>query len=688
MAVSVPSTAAEFWPEYGNTDLLDEIECEGPGKGESLAAHVLKTYGLSAASGSTNVGGSLYGMDIKQMDAMAVINLSLLEHLAEVGGAVIYEAIVDEGGDIKFIEIGGSMANLSDIYYQVQTSTYIESCLGVLVRGGKPMPTWRDTEWLPIWGNGDNESKIIYDSTRFMSSCLNPAVSTWAVIVFNDPNLVTGTSSYKNGINDLYELEEPYLNIVGYATHKHAPGYTKDTTISWANTAMVEVLVSDNDTELGPNIGKPVDRPSFDSNASSYNAACWTADGQDIDPVLYGVEVEINEKLRFTDVRGMVVDKFQKVEEVYVMAQALSMVKSAPYNNDSGALNEDPATTHKVLINIENPNLQLFKLDPGEDYIVMYKTSEQDFVIPYIVFAKNTSDKDPISYGRGTPYVVGQGGKAGRYDQGTEGVGCILPATGGRGFLVKQVIALVSINTPSIVIYDPEFNDVGSEGYSSRAIDIANNFEYLVRPIVMYEPPASIAFNGDILDQGVSERDNDPTTQQDFENTPLEEAMDIMSAGVGMEITLPFLNNPDEDDEKLRTLSQSLYDFMNNETGVETTYVCGPNTSVELGQVGPSGGVVNSITYSYNDSSSYTISVNEGSRMVKPLSGGGPSGATPKATESLNARGTVIQALGNGIHFKVRIDGFGERVAICTCHDVIREGDIVSCSIYNNPVEV
>jgi hypothetical protein len=126
---------------------------------------------------------------------------------------------------------------------------------------------------------------------------------------------------------------------------------------------------------------------------------------------------------------------------------------------------------------------------------------------------------------------------------------------------------------------------------------------------------------------------------------------------------------------------------MNKDTGVVTTYVCGPNTEVDLGELGPGGGVINSITYSYNDSSSYTISINEGSRMVQPLSGGGPSGPSFKATESVNARGTVIQALGNGVHFKVRLDGIGEKTAICTCHDVIREGDVVSCSIYNNPVE-
>lgn len=697
MAVPVPDTAASFWADYGNTDLLEEIECEGPGKDESLAAYVVKTYGLSLSSKANSIGGSLYGLDIKHMDAMAVINLSLLEALAEVGGSIIYEVVVDEYGDVDFIEVGGSTAHLNDIYYQVQTATYVEECSGVIVRGGKPRPYWYDTEWLPIWGEGDDSSKLIYDATRFMSNCSNPAVSTHAVIVFNDPHL---DGKYKDGINNLYELEDPFLRIMGYATHKYAPGSTKDTSIVWSNDAKVEVVIAGptdvtigtsppifGGTDPGPNIGTLVQRPTFNKDGVDYGASCWLMDGEEIDPTV-GIKVNIDEKLRFENRYGEKVDKFQKIEEIYVIAQALSFVKSCPYENDRGAVSGNPADTHKVLINLENPNLQLFKLDPGEDYVIMYTHDESGYITPYVVFAKNTNSADPIPYGRNTPYIIGQGGNSGRYDQGKEGLGCILPIAGGGGYLIHQVIALVTIETPSIVIYDPEFNGVGAGGFDSKAINIANNFVYLTRPLVLYEPPASIAFNGDILDQRPSERDNDPTTKQDFENTPLELAMDAMAAGPGMDITLPFLNNPEEDDVKLATLSKSLYEFMNNEMGITTTYVCGPKTSVALGELGPSGGVVNSITYSYNDSSSYTISVHEGPRLTKPLSGGNVSFATPKADESINVRGTVIQALGNGVHFKVHVDGLGERLAICTCHDVIREGDIVSCSVVNNPVEV
>ena len=123
-----------------------------------------------------------------------------------------------------------------------------------------------------------------------------------------------------------------------------------------------------------------------------------------------------------------------------------------------------------------------------------------------------------------------------------------------------------------------------------------------------------------------------------------------------------------------------------NNGGTETTWVCGPNAEVELGQQGPNG-IVNSITYSYTDSGSYTISVNEGPWTVKPFNGGGGSGPSFKASESVNARGTIIDSIGNGMFFKVRIDGFGERIAINMTEQFIRVGDIVSCSVHNNPVE-
>ena len=45
--------------------------------------------------------------------------------------------------------------------------------------------------------------------------------------------------------------------------------------------------------------------------------------------------------------------------------------------------------------------------------------------------------------------------------------------------------------------------------------------------------------------------------------------------------------------------------------------------------------------------------------------------------------------MGNHVHFKVRLDacGIAPVVALNTAPAVIRVGDIVQCTLYNNPVE-
>jgi len=123
-----PSCVNNFWAAYGDSSALVEIECEGPGG--SLAAHVLSTYNIPAAA--SNIGGNLKDLDIKHMDALAVINLSLLEEMADGGGGM-YEPIVNADGDVEFVEIGAGSANLSDIYYQVQSFTFVEDCKGVII---------------------------------------------------------------------------------------------------------------------------------------------------------------------------------------------------------------------------------------------------------------------------------------------------------------------------------------------------------------------------------------------------------------------------------------------------------------------------------------------------------------------------------------------------------------------------
>jgi hypothetical protein len=102
--------------------------------------------------------------------------------------------------------------------------------------------------------------------------------------------------------------------------------------------------------------------------------------------------------------------------------------------------------------------------------------------------------------------------------------------------------------------------------------------------------------------------------------------------------------------------------------------------------VGPDGGIINQINYSYTDSQSYTISVNEGPKLVGQLAQIG-TGPYFKAAEDVSRGGIIIEDPGNHINYTVRLDQYGDRPAINCCDQILRTGDRVSCTIHNNAVE-
>jgi len=675
MANSNPACVNEFWPAFGDNSMLVEIECETRG---GLAADVLSTFGISLEGGSIT-GGILQDLDIKHMDAMSVINLSLLETLADSGSGSgsMYEPIVNADGNVEFIRIGGSSASLSDIYYQVQTSNYVQPCQGVIVRGGQIMPSWEDLEWKLIWGDANN--KEIIDTTQMVTNCMLPNFSTHAIILFNDPNLEN--SSYNDGINNLYDITSPWKKILGYVNFIDVPGHTAATRVNYSNSSIIPIKIGGDGTN-GPDMGTLQPRPPHDPAAADYGE-CWAfSAGGDAGSASNGVKIPLPDSLRFESVSEQVVDKFVRVEEILIVGRELAMVHAGALN-DSVAANQDAVDSNTIALVSENSmNSSVTRLEEGKHYTIVYE-DDGDFKIPYVVFAKDARVNEPKNYGANTKYKISQFGESGYYRAGEDGIGTIFPVAENKGYLVEELWAMVAVDTPSVSVYDPEYDSSAS---TSKAIDLAKNLKYWVAPLMIEELPSSIAFNGKIIDQKPTVADNDPTTVQDFTNTEMELVMDQMDGGPGLDITLSFFNKP-EDDSKLASLSSSLYDFMNSENGIEATYVCGPDTNVELGQIGPAGGIINSITYSYTDSSSYTISVNEGARMVKGFTGGGPSGPSFKTTEPFNATGTVIDSMGNGMFFKVRIDGYGERIAINMSKELIRVGDVVSCAVHNNPVE-
>jgi hypothetical protein len=672
MTNSNPEVVNNMWANFGDESLMGGYE--EPCSTGSLAEEVVNYFNLPSSLGGA--GGSLDGLDINHMDALEVIKLSLLEDSANSGFSSIYEVSVNEEGEIEFIAIGQGSAGISDVYYEIQSSTYIEGCVGVMVHGGKSLPVRKPLEWKPIWGS---EKPTPYNLTKFTSQCAMPGYNTHATIVFKDPHMSSGESQYNDGINNLYDITEPFESIIGYVFAISLPdNKTKQTNVSLnQESAIIPIKIGEGGGEgEGPYMGvlQPIRLAS-----SGYSSNCWVegwgAATED------GVEIVIPEEFRYEDIRGNLVDKFVAVEQIFVHGYKIDGMH---VSHKSGVTPNSPLTKEnsKCVLTINDYNKSMHKLEEGRQFVINYP--EGDGTNPVVIFARSSLPGDPMEYGQNTPYTINPFCEAASigmegFDPESSYNGSILPVEGNTGFLVEEIFALVKINTPSITVTDPHQNDNPGE---SLAYDIADGLDFQVAAVVVDDPPAPIAFNGDIIDQSEGVADKDPTTQEDFEDTPLEQAMDIMGSGQGLTLNLSFI----KDEGKLADISSNLYNYMNGTDGTETTYVCGPNATPKLGANGNSGGVINSITYSYSDSSAYTISVNEGPKIPEGFSGVSFA-PTYKATESLNAKGTIIGDLGNGIHYKVRIDSIGNRIAVNMCPEFLRKGDIVNCAVYNIPVE-
>lgn len=684
--VNPPEFLTDFWSMFGDDTNFIEIECE---ESSDLISEILTLYGLQGDS-TTSLGGPLKNIDIKRMDALTVINLSLLEGSAK--GKTILEWIVNEEGQFEIIEIGHSDGSLDPVYYELQSGTYKEPCVGVMITGAKPLIKPKDLVWKYIWG--DDEGKTVHHTTEMVTNCAMEDFSTNAIIVYNDPHL---DSNYEDGINNFYELttENPWDRIVGYVRALSVPGYTddqlKDTVISMHNTSVIPIIVTGSrDEQDSAFLGTLVERhPAPDDPNTESDNGCWSSQpGKSMGDYTDGVKIPLPDSLIYEDVRETKVSKYIRVEAVYVVARKFDFLQSIPSSPE--ASRETPDEFNSTLVGTINDKVPgVYKLEEGEHYAIAYDDGggEVDKREPYILFAKNSRPNEPHPFGQGQEYYLMPGCALAQTSFG-EGQhdGSIIPVAGNKGFLVEQVIAMVNIDTPSIEVYDPEWND--EEGVRTKADEIAHSLEYKMAAIVMEEPPAPIAFHdgsfSEILDQSATKVDTDPTTEQNFEDTPLEKAMDIMESGPGLSLTLSFM----EDEDELKDLAETLYNHMRNSDSspIETTYICGPEAEPKLGAEGDNGGIINSISYSYTDSGSYTISATEGPWLIGNLTSINTT-ANMKTTETISARGTIIASYANNIFFKVRIDGYGDRSAINTAPNIIRVGDVVQCTIHNNPVE-
>ena len=640
----------------------------------SVAELVLETFSMEFIGAG---GGTLEGIDIHHMDAITALKMSLLEEWGKTPANIyLKEPIVNADGVIEFVEIGKDTADLSDIYYEVQSKVYVNKDTHVMITGRKPLPTRTFAGWTNIIGPV-NGAKI-WDTEAMVDTCFIANFKRYATITFNDPHFSDWT--WGDGITSIYEAKDPNEEVIGWAYYLD-PGdlVDIDTKISYQNGATVPILIADSPTNLyTADIGALVKREVHpllgDENIP---ASCWKDLGSEVEfERTTGIPIEIdNQVRRFDTVRGTKVDKFTQVSKVYVIGLFIDSLQSYPISHSAASeyVNFSSPDNVNVWVTINNTDDIVHELSQQTHYLIGQvdiglNTPDQ----LRVVFADNSGYFDFAHYGVGTTYRVDPHCKY--FAEGGTGdlVGTILPLENNTGLLVKQVYAAVSLDTPSIVISDPQGN----------ANEIALDLQFKAAAITMYNEPAPIAYNGELIDQTDGYKDNDPTTVQDLTNTEMERVLTLMDGGgVVMKFNMATLT-----ETETIALSQKTYDYIEADEGIETNYVCGPGTKVKLGELGLAGGIINNITYSYSDGGSYTISVSEGPRIM-----GGLSGIIPeryiKKEETLTLQGTVIQDAGNHVIYKVRIDGLGVRECINGSPNIIRVGDIVTVTIYNNPVE-
>lgn len=729
-----------FWEEFNDDTRFIRMQENEEEPDGSLAKRVVESFDIGCKG---DLGGPLANVDIKRMDALKVINASLLESFATGRTSSFVEAIVDDDGDIDF-KVVGSYTGLEDvdIYHTIQTQVYTNICRGVMIHGGKPISRRRTSsdnppaEWLEVWGPNPDDKEIYTTAERMANNCLVDNFNQYATIVFNDPHL--RNSSYNDGIDNLYEITRanPWDNIIGYAIRKEytddVKNYIKDRpdiTVDYINQCSIPIQVSKKmyvgeglpPKDWIPTVGPLVFAPETSPTSNSEIPACWTqpsegtisrGNGRDVVTAEWakdnGIEIIIPENFRFeinNEKEELKLDKLNGISKVYLQGIYIDSFMGYPEKEEDQLTGSTQKNT-KVLAVIQEPSNKVLEVKEGIHYNIYYypegEGSNGAFKTPYLVFADNSRIGDNAKYGDKCDFYISpdcEYAKGLLLDEDESALHrkgqTVITTNGVEAMWVKQIWVIADVETPGIKIYDPD----------GGAKTVAEGLSYLMKPLISIDKPAPIGYAGEsspsgrVIDLVSGKQDHDPTTAQNLSDTDFEEALDEMSVGgSGLSLTLSFLiadNDEDVGDSGydtgetlVKNFAVKLYKYMTERDGIQTTYICGPSTKVNIGGAGlNTGTVINSIDYSYNDGGSYTISVNEGTKLHGAFAEVS-EGVAQVAVEEVSATATVIQDIGNNLHYKVRIDGYGERIGINKCPSVIRVGDRVSVSVHNNPVEL
>lgn len=680
--------------------------------GTSLATFVIEdVFGLTVHGDDRAKGGYLPGYDVVNRDAYQVVQLSLATELSD---EKLVECYADGEGVVHFYNIGVNTSNISsDVLYSINTGTLVKPCDNVMVIGYDPPPkrysgpefdmlTFANTmpdnyyyKYLPEYDQDKGNYPIYH--VLGSTSLLGPEGCKWfkkGYIEYAEPGIDHEGWLIEQGVYDPknYEAIASYMYKVEVGFYKQG-----STSVSFANTTPKYVELKDQGDS--PTIGK-LQKRNYRGRQQYVSDYCLEDQTPDADT---GVRLPRSNERKFLGVR-----------EVYIYGYYLTQILPDYFRSGDDRV----SGPGEFIAALDTRMSQPFKLTQGEDYLITKDPTDDDYyrivfscnvsptyidkfggslieglyntwyrIAPSSLYLKNDEGDlwpagfvsiaaDPYdSDYRIDGYLRDGRTEEGTYDNQTTYNVTIFPMNEGQsGYVVKKVIVVYEWDNPCIAIEDQE-NTVTED-------NLRNDFKFSFYPIINrdVEKPVALVKTGSstaqLLDRQEIVPDYDDTTVQNLNSTEYARAFAALESG-DIKITLPFL-----DGDGCKSVAQYIKELQ-NEVVESTTYVCDPEAEPVLGEV-IDGKTINSIDYSYQDSSQYLISVQAGP-VWRGISGW-DTAVYQNQTTQLQREGIVINVYPDNMKCQVDLGDLGIMECINNTKDVLEKGDRVSITVYNNPV--
>lgn len=670
------------------------------GEGDSVAKWVIEdVFGLDLDSTADDYGSYLPGYDIQNRDAYQMVSLSLA---AELINGNLVECYTNGDGTVGFHLIGKRSSDAENhVLYKINSGELRNSCDNVMVIGYDPPPKRysgvefnlftfaRYAEQYKLYTYTDPD---LYSYPRRYSwgKILGPQACHYykeGYIEYGDPKFDQESALIQAGVFD----PKKYENVNNYVYKVEVPFFEQGSTevkFQASTPRFVELV----DAGGSPSFGK-LQKRLYRSSQTYTSSYCMDYSEVDADT---GIDLPESDSPKFIGVKDVIIYGYE-LKSIYVDEQP---------DGEKGVT----AGLATFGVQVDTMALEPFKLSRGEDYIVIKREGNTKFTI---VFSCNVDDEYKKYFGESVAtnqlmsfrvalssilsasesnIVV----PACHSDYGELGIdiNCtgllrdgftsvsnkslynkiIFPMGNGQtGYVVEKVYVVYEWDNPCIYIKD-ENNKCTPENLE----DVQVSFY----PIIIRDERAPTALckggSAELLDPSEIIPDLDADTVQDIAGTTYARAFSELESG-DIKITLPFA----EADDCLN-ISNYIYELQ-NDVVEQTTYTCSPDAEPILGEL-MEGKTINSIDYSYQDSSQYLISVQAGPAWQGIT--GWEDSVYNNQTERLQLEGIVTDLFEDQVTCYVQLEQIGMLQCINGSKELLQKGDRVSVTVFNNPVSI